>query len=369
MLEPSNCNSKLEKRPFSGTFCRHFLFSLREMVSFRFSFLSASFRSLAFYSRREIVLCSAFATSLLAQRSCHPQSTITNMAALDTGYLNAESAYALDQELMSTPGFTLDQLMELAGLSVAQAVHEVMKNNQKQPIIFVCGPGNNGGDGLVAARHLTLFGYDCTVVYPKRSSREPHYANLVKQLEDFNIEVRDDLVLPQSEKVTLVDAIFGFSFKGQPREPFSTMLKDMIVAQEAGMVTIVSVDVPSGWNVDEGDVSGIGLVPDVLISLTAPKLSAKTFEGRHFVGGRFLPPALAKKYNIRMPDYPGTAQAVEVATTRRWEEEYFEYLAEKEAKENSNSGKGKLSTGGEEWQEQYAEYLAGKGEQERTKDR
>ena len=63
---------------------------------------------------------------------------------------------------------------------------------------------------------------------------------------------------------------------------------------------VISVDVPSGWKVDEGDVSGMGFTPDVLISLTAPKLSSKTFSGRHFVGGRFLPPVLAAKYRIKV---------------------------------------------------------------------
>lgn len=64
---------------------------------------------------------------------------------------------------------------------------------------------------------------------------------------------------------------------------------------------IVSVDIPSGWDVEKGkievevkDISGEGgatfpgLVPDVLISLTAPKLGAKEFKGRHFLGGRFV---------------------------------------------------------------------------------
>ena len=46
----------------------------------------------------------------------------------DTGYLNAQDAADLDVELMSTPGFSLEQLMELAGLSVAEAVYEVAKN-------------------------------------------------------------------------------------------------------------------------------------------------------------------------------------------------------------------------------------------------
>lgn len=63
---------------------------------------------------------------------------------------------------------------------------------------------------------------------------------------------------------------------------------------------------------NEGDVSHTGYVPDILVSLTAPKLAAKNYPKRHFVGGRFLPPALAKKYNVRMPPYPGVAQVMEV---------------------------------------------------------
>jgi len=64
---------------------------------------------------------------------------------------------------------------------------------------------------------------------------------------------------------------------------------------------VVSVDVPSGWNVDEGDVAGLGFMPDVLVSLTVPKTCVRGFTtGRHFVGGRFLPDKLARKYNVKV---------------------------------------------------------------------
>ena len=230
---------------------------------------------------------------------------------LQTGYLNAKDAYNLDVELMTTPGFTLEQLMELAGLSVAQAVYEVTPS-PKSKILLVCGPGNNGGDGLVAARHLVLFGHEAVVVYPKRSSREPHYSNLVKTCEDLDIPILDEMPQNLSSFSTMVDAIFGFSFTGTPREPFLSILNQMMDAQSNYKIPIVSVDVPSSWNVDEGDVSGLGFEPEVLISLTAPKLCSKNFKGRHFCGGRFLPPALAEKYKIQMPPYPGTSQFMEL---------------------------------------------------------
>ena len=60
---------------------------------------------------------------------------------------------------MGSLGFTLDQLMELAGLSCAEALAKAYPLEAHAKVLVVAGPGNNGGDGLVAARHLTHFGY------------------------------------------------------------------------------------------------------------------------------------------------------------------------------------------------------------------
>ena len=82
----------------------------------------------------------------------------------------------------------------------------------------------------------------------------------------------------------ILDAIFGFSFKPPVRAPFDEALP---LLSQSGL-PIVSVDVPSGWNVDEGRVDGRALEPDVLVSLTAPKEGVKAYKGRHFLGGRFV---------------------------------------------------------------------------------
>lgn len=81
-----------------------------------------------------------------AQGHCNNPSFSSTSRSMSTGYLNAADAAALDAELMSTPGFSLEQLMELAGLSVAEAVYQVIPpTTEKKPsILLICGPGNNG---------------------------------------------------------------------------------------------------------------------------------------------------------------------------------------------------------------------------------
>jgi NAD(P)H-hydrate epimerase len=83
----------------------------------------------------------------------------------------------------------------------------------------------------------------------------------------------------------ILDAIFGFSFQGPVRAPFDSALNLL----KSSKLPMVSVDIPSGWDVEQGNTAGVGLEPDVLVSLTAPKEGVKAFKGRHFLGGRFVP--------------------------------------------------------------------------------
>ena len=235
-----------------------------------------------------------FATN---QSFCAKSSIETKDFKMITGYLNAGDAASLDIELMNQPGFSLEQLMELAGLSVAEAVYHVIQPKKK--ILVVCGPGNNGGDGLVAARHLIHFGHDCVVIYPKPSKGQ-HFTNLVAQLHNVDVPILPQMPDELSSYDAVIDALFGFSFKGPPREPLASCLNSIMSMQKEFSTKVISVDVPSGWNVNEGDVDGMGFVPDVLVSLTAPKLCVKKFGGLHSVGGRFLPDKLADKYNIKV---------------------------------------------------------------------
>ena len=239
----------------------------------------------------------------LTRHACRGMSTLTSRKGVTL--LGQEAAIALDVDLMESPGFSIDQLMELAGLSVACAVRDAYPG--ADGILIVAGPGNNGGDGLVAARHLWHFGArNVRVVSPKRPSK-PLFRNLVKQCEDLRIPVED--AMPDTAGFDVVlDAVFGFSFYGEPRAPFDEILRDL----ERTSTPLVSVDTPSGWHVEDGPTGPVKLAPDVLVSLTAPKKCASHFAGRHYVGGRFVPPRVAEKYGLELPPYPGASQILEL---------------------------------------------------------
>ncbi|KAM7054632.1 NAD(P)H-hydrate epimerase isoform 3-T3 [Molossus nigricans] len=172
-----------------------------------------------------------------------------------------EEAQAVDEELFNEYQFSVDQLMELAGLSCATAIAKAYPptsmSRSPATALVICGPGNNGGDGLVCARHLKLFGYQPTIYYPKRPNK-PLFNALVTQCQKMDIpflgEMPPEPMLIDELYDLVVDAIFGFSFKGDVREPFRTILSIL----NGVTVPIASIDIPSGSGSKE---VGIGVLP------------------------------------------------------------------------------------------------------------
>lgn len=147
-------------------------------------------------------------------------------------YLNQEEAINVDLELFNEYKYSVDQLMELAGLSCAHSIAKCYtRGDAQKSILICCGPGNNGGDGLVCARHLAILGYKCTVYYPKRTDKEL-YRNLVGQCSAFDDAINFIENCPTSndlaEKYSLVvDALFGFSFRPPVRETFLPIIRTL----------------------------------------------------------------------------------------------------------------------------------------------
>jgi len=127
--------------------------------------------------------------------------------------------------------------------------------------LIVCGPGNNGGDGLVCARHLLEFGYSTIhISYPKRPEKKP-FIGLSSACVASGLQIHSQLPAKiDGEFDVIVDAIFGYSFTGELRAPFDTILRTL----KSSKVPIVALDIPSGWDVEKGNVTGQGLEVETL---------------------------------------------------------------------------------------------------------
>ncbi|CAH1983240.1 unnamed protein product [Acanthoscelides obtectus] len=136
-----------------------------------------------------------------------------------------EEAISIDQELFNDYRFSVDQLIELAGLSCATAIAKTysMEKVGNKSILVICGPGNNGGDGLVCARHLKVLGYKSVIYYPVRTEKQL-YNSLTTQCTNMAVpflQMLPELSTVECTFALIVDAVFGFSsFKPPVREAF-----------------------------------------------------------------------------------------------------------------------------------------------------
>ena len=96
----------------------------------------------------------------------------------------------LDRLMVVRYGVSIIQMMELAGLATAKLAMKISKGKK---ILVLCGHGNNGGDGLCAARHLINFGYDIAVVIAKEKLGEAA-AYQKEILEKMNIEIMNERI-------------------------------------------------------------------------------------------------------------------------------------------------------------------------------
>ena len=283
-------------------------------------------------------------------------------------YLDAETASSIDAALMTTTtreegcephGWSIEQLMELAGLAVADVIHDDVAcniigkkknaNSTHCTIVVLCGPGNNGGDGLVAAKHLAQRGcWHVDVWHPKLTEdaiatrrrrrlldtqqkvsscwkNEKLFERLgdsckaagARFLEEDAFFASKGETLPLFEYDVIVDALFGFSFRGEPRAPYKGVLEDVAkITKSSGASgpVVVSVDVPSGDDVNEG-LTPHSIYPDYLVSLTAPKKCVyerarqASLSGEdttrpvrrcaHYLGGRFISARLIEEFKDR----------------------------------------------------------------------
>jgi len=188
-------------------------------------------------------------------------------------------------------GISLDMLMENAGKAVAEETRKIVGDLRHQNILILVGPGNNGGDGLVATRHLYDWGAGRIKVYlcGKRPAQDPHLEE-IKQRGVHYREIENDANLSKysewlSEATAVVDAVFG---TGKVR-PISGLLARVLTSlssakQERRGLRLIAVDLPSGLDANTGAVDPVTPQFDYTVTLGFPKAGLFNLPGAEKCG-------------------------------------------------------------------------------------
>ena len=146
-----------------------------------------------------------------------------------------------------TPGFAL---MLSAGLAVAEAALDLVADG---PIIVVCGPGNNGGDGFVAAAELAAQGRDVSVIL--MCDREALQGDAASAARGWKYPILPFNPQAIGRPALIIDALFGAGLS----RPVEGEAYEMIAAINASGVPVLAVDLPSGVNGTTAAVMGIAV--------------------------------------------------------------------------------------------------------------
>ena len=252
--------------------------------------------------------------------------------------LTAAEMGAVDRLTAEQFGIPLDELMDRAGAAVAAFC--VRQYPAAMRITVLCGKGNNGGDGLVAAKGLMYAGRTVQVLLLGHSEELTEAAaTALRRLREEAAsvivhEVVDEEALKNCEDIVsgselLIDALVGTGFK-PPLRGLAVAARDMVEKLD---IPLVAVDLPSGWDADStAEASAEAFRADAVVTFTAPK-TAHVFghlTRNEKTGGAFGPVVVAQ---IGSP-----AEAVKSGSGLTWTGA-SKALAEKPRGVNSNKGK------------------------------
>ncbi len=199
-------------------------------------------------------------------------------------------------------------LMERAAEVLAQWVCNHVP--QEQPLLFLVGKGNNGGDGLAMARMLFHAGFDCTVVMPLGADGlSPDCAFNLERLPD-GVGVCDALPGELEENAVLIDALLG---SGVDERPLPDVVVQIVDAVNALPCRVISVDMPSGMRTEFGNAGRTIVNADTTLTLEFPKLAQMLPEAGGCCGDIVvLPIGLDEEFiaGLRTPYHYITAETV-----------------------------------------------------------
>ena len=192
------------------------------------------------------------------------------------------------------------QMMENAGRNLADFAQMMLTDIANPSVLVLCGAGNNGGGGLVAARHLLNRGLKVSVVLIRAENHlkeiPAHQWQILQKMGTSAAKTADvnafDLVL---------DAMIGYGLQGHPRESAAQWIEKL----NAANTPILSLDVPSGLDASRGIPLEPCVRADATLTLALPKTGLLTAEAKDYVGKLYLadisvPPQLYQNLGLQV---------------------------------------------------------------------
>jgi NAD(P)H-hydrate epimerase len=192
--------------------------------------------------------------------------------------VTSEEMRALERAAVEA-GTSEAQLMEEAGLAVAQEAWMLLGTLEGRRIVVLVGPGNNGGDGIVAARHLAEWGAE-VIAYLPRARRDE---SMLSDFSERDIAIgrgEEDPGCEQLESLLgnadmVIDSLLGIGQKRpiEPTEPIALALQKLAAARKSySPPKLIAVDLPTGVNADSGAVDPFTVTPDLTVTFGLPKV-------------------------------------------------------------------------------------------------
>jgi NAD(P)H-hydrate epimerase len=202
--------------------------------------------------------------------------------------LTREQVRAFDARAIDELGIPACVLMENAGRCAASVLQALGIHG---PIVIACGKGNNGGDGLVMARHLANAGFDVRSLLfadPEELSDDAALQWNIVQAMELPVEIwntaegLDEAALMSifTSAEWVVDALFGTGLTGPVRSPFDRVI-ELINASGA---RVLAVDIPSGLDCDTGTSLGVAIRAEHTVTFVAPKAGFRNPASKAFTG-------------------------------------------------------------------------------------
>lgn len=225
-------------------------------------------------------------------------------------YITVEKAHEMMRDALSKLDGDIQKLALRCSEGVADAISQCYGSDLSTSAFFVIGPGLNGLIALHTAALLKKKNFEPAVYscYPSK------YVDVQAFCTEHDIDLYDfaPTTLDYYFEV-VVDGLLGTGFDGGDIREHFWRIYEILLSTE---LPIVSVDVPSGWDLTLGprsmDITADTFIkPEVLVSLGAPKLCAKVFSGSfHFVAGRHVEQEWLIENGIELPSYPMDSNCV-----------------------------------------------------------